>query len=116
MDERTAQIEHVIQHYLHRDLFRIYAREYVHRLRYRRNPYINEFGPVSHYKCNGDRIEDWVPQGSTIHLTREALKRSKDVTIAHLHDLLHAEPMLSIHEHVHSDGVIFTYVIQEAEF
>ena len=117
MDERTAQIEHVIQHYLHRDLFRIYAQDYVSRHRNIRNPYVNSFGSVSFYKHNGGhRTQDWEEVGYTVHRTRESLKRAKDVTIAYIHELLHAEPMLSIHEHVHSDGIIFTYVIHEAEF
>jgi hypothetical protein len=121
MDEHTAQIEHLIAHYLHRDLFRIHARDYLHRVARPRPSAFPAFDtynmPVSFYKCNGATApEDWQIIDYTVHRTRESLKRSKSVTLHYLHDLLHAEPMLSAHEHTHADGVIFTYVIHEADF
>src|SRR4051794_18905701 len=115
MDEHTAQIEHLISHYLHRDLFRIHARDYLQRVN-RRTTFDMWHLPISHWKQNGDTLDDWQPIDYTVNRTRESLKRAKPVTLRYLHDLLHAEPMLAIHEHAHQDGLIFTYIIHEAEF
>jgi len=75
-------------------------------------------GSVSFYKDfhSTQFDQDWELNRHVVHDTREALKRAKPTTIHYLHELLHAEPMLDEHEHVHSDGVIFTFVINEDEF
>jgi hypothetical protein len=50
-----------------------------------------------------------------VDATRESLKRAKPTTVQYLHQLLHDAPMLEEHSHIHSDGVIFTFVIHEDE-
>jgi len=117
MDERTAEIEHLISHYLHRDLFRLHARNYLSRTR--RGSFSHSVvGSVSFYKdYHSNSVElDFELNKDVVHLTRESLKRAKSTTIRYLHERLHAEPMLDEHNHVHNDGVIFTFVIHEAEF
>lgn len=105
MDDHQILIEHVIQHYIDRDLFRNAASEYLDRI-------------------NGDRwiyglTTTFLHRSSTtinakvVHDTRESLKRCKPETVHYLHERLHKETYLDIHTHIHSGEAIFTYVIQE---
>jgi hypothetical protein len=116
MNEPTAEIEHLIQHYLHRDLFRLHARLFLARHRSRASvPSV--IGSVSFYKDYGSTYneQDWELNRYVVDATRESLKRAKPTTVQYLHQLLHDAPMLEEHSHIHSDGVIFTFVIHEDE-
>ena len=111
MNQRALEIEHVLQHYIHRDLFRVAAHEHLSRNPRQRGLWL----PISFLKYNQINPDGHEIQASVVHGTREALKRAKMATIRHLHDRLHEEPMLSDHEHVHDNGEIFTFVIHENE-
>lgn len=103
--ERNRLIEHVIEHYVARDRFRVKAQ---HLLQRQGLNYSTAFVDTR-YQGNGITDIDM----RVVHRTRESLKKCKHVTLDHLHDLLHADFMLDEDEHVHDGEDLFNFVIQE---
>jgi hypothetical protein len=96
--ERTDLIDHLIEHYVARDLFR----EVAHRqLQARGLP------------SSTSILRDGEPDHNAVFTTRKSLGRCKPATLEHLHGLLHNEPVLDEAEHLHTDEDIFRFVIEE---
>ena len=104
-------IEHVVEHYLARDKWRIAMQDYQGR------NYSGVHGlyvpTASHYRMNGDRLKDASIDQRVVHNTRDGLKRVKETTVEYLHELLHKEDCLQEFEHHHQGEDIFHFVIEE---
>lgn len=99
--ERADLIEHLLEHYVSRDLFRYHASN---KLIARGLPYSTSFLA---YENSGTPIVSDLAIGRN----RKALTNSSNDTLDHIHELLHKD--FTLDEHVHSDGDLFTYVIEE---
>jgi hypothetical protein len=100
--ERLLLVEHILEHYVSRDLFRYYAAKKLQRVGMNTSTsFLNtqDAVPVAYYRG--------------IERTRASLKKVKPVTLDHLHNLLHEDFMLPNFEHIHDGGQIFSYIIQE---
>lgn len=102
-------VEHVIDHYLARDEYRLELLEYAKRVSV---PWSLVKNPNYH---DYDRYLGGTPSllPSEVHKTRMSLRNIKPASLAHIHLLLHRDDMLEKFEHAHFDDEFFRYIIEE---
>lgn len=99
--ERIRLVEHLIQHYIDRDEFRVRARSQLIAS--------GRESAVSFLDSQGNLHQP------TVKETRRSLLASRHETLDYLHGKLHDYPVLDEDEHVHDDDDIFRFVIEEVD-
>lgn len=113
MDEREVWVQHLLDHYVQRDIFRGQISEFIDRNRSTYGGGVYAFdvwrmiGSISMFDHNGKINQAYYRD------TKRRLGRSKLTTLRYLHDLLHADEYLDEHKHWHEGSEIFTFLIQE---